>query len=340
MEFGEFLVEEVLADVPHRQWVFSIPKMLRPWFLFDRGLLGDMCAIVWKLLSKFIVTSTDKAKASGAKAASVMSIQTFGEQVNFNPHIHVIAADGCFTDGGFSEAWAYDIRVLEDAFTDAIFTLLEDKGLHENRVEMIRSWHHSGFHVYRGSQIPAEDKEGLERLCRYIVRCPFAMSSMTYYKDTAQVAYLGKTTGATKVYPAVDFLARLVVQIPAPREQMVRYYGFYSNKARGQRKKAGAADGADIEVLPAKKLSSRSWAQLIAKVYLDDPLVCPKCGGQMKILAFIEQDDVIVKILMHFGLWEGLQEHPVAHAPPLGFVEYYEEEHSQLLPAEYEYEAC
>ena len=148
LEFGEFLVKEVLTEVPHRQWVFSIPKLLRPWFLYDRKLLGDMCSIVWKLLSKFMVASTNNTGAPDVKAASVMSIQTFGEQVNFNPHIHVICADGCFTeDGKFTEAWAYDTKALEDAFADAIFSLLQDKGLDEGRARMIRSWHHSGFNV-------------------------------------------------------------------------------------------------------------------------------------------------------------------------------------------------
>ena len=75
-------------------------------------------------------------------------------------------------------------------------------------------------------------------------------------------------------------------------------------------------------------------------MYLDDPLICPKCAGTMKILAFIEQDDVIAKILKHFGLWELLNRlATTAHAPPLDFVEYYAEEYSGLLPAEYEYEA-
>ena len=93
-------------------------------------------------------------------------------------------------------------------------------------------------------------------------------------------------------------------------------------------------------MLPAKKLSSKAWARLIAKVYLADPLLCPKCNGQMKVIAFIEQDDVIYKILRHLGLLECLRERPVAHAPPVDFEEYYAEEHSQLLPVEYEYEAC
>ena len=35
-----------------------------------------------------------------------------------------------------------------------------------------------------------------------------------------------------------------------------------------------------------------------------DPLTCPKCGGIMRILAFIEEAAVIRKILDHLGLWD------------------------------------
>ena len=44
---------------------------------------------------------------------------------------------------------------------------------------------------------------------------------------------------------------------------------------------------------------------LIKRVYEFDPLICPECGGQMKVVAFIEppQADVIEKILRHCGLW-------------------------------------
>jgi hypothetical protein len=46
---------------------------------------------------------------------------------------------------------------------------------------------------------------------------------------------------------------------------------------------------------------------LIKRVYEVDPLECPKCGGPMKIIGFIERDqsDVIERILHHCGLWEG-----------------------------------
>ena len=50
---------------------------------------------------------------------------------------------------------------------------------------------------------------------------------------------------------------------------------------------------------------SQNWAMLIKRVFEVDPLLCLKCGGQMKVVTFIEppQADVIEKILCHCGLW-------------------------------------
>ncbi|PIP08187.1 MAG: hypothetical protein CO012_03525 [Syntrophobacterales bacterium CG_4_8_14_3_um_filter_49_14] len=41
VEFGEWLCMDVLKKVPHRHFVFSIPKILRRYFMYDRKLLAD-----------------------------------------------------------------------------------------------------------------------------------------------------------------------------------------------------------------------------------------------------------------------------------------------------------
>ena len=53
---------------------------------------------------------------------------------------------------------------------------------------------------------------------------------------------------------------------------------------------------------------------LIKRVYEVDPLKCDQCGGEMKVVAFIEppRGDVIEKILRHCGLWDPL----TARGPP------------------------
>ncbi len=58
----------------------------------------------------------------------------------------------------------------------------------------------------------------------------------------AKVLYESKDGKTSKTFDALDWLAQLVTHIPHKGEQMVRYYGFYSNKSRGLRKKAGTDD--------------------------------------------------------------------------------------------------
>jgi hypothetical protein len=107
---------------------------------------------------------------------------------------------------------------------------------------------------------------------------------------------------------------------------MVRYYGFYSNKSRGLRKKAATDD--QVPALIESEISSKefrkNWARLIQKIYNVNPLLCPKCLGFMKIISFIEDDQVISKILKHLGLWEVKQRPPPrANAPhPKIYIDY------------------
>ena len=106
-----------------------------------------------------------------------------------------------------------------------------------------------------------------------------------------------------------------------PGMQMVRYYGWYSNKMRGQRAKAANTAAApeqvniDEEDTPYRKLARMRWGALLKRVFEVDPLRCEKCGGEMKIVAFIErrdQPDIVERILKHCGLWD----RPASRAPP------------------------
>jgi hypothetical protein len=68
---------------------------------------------------------------------------------------------------------------------------------------------------------------------------------------------------------------------------MVRYYGLYANAHRGKIKKASLA-AFPLRIIEDKlrRIPSKGWAEMIRKVYEVDPMVCPKCGGTMKVIAF------------------------------------------------------
>jgi len=113
------------------------------------------------------------------------------------------------------------------------------------------------------------------------------------------------------VLPPLDFIAEFTQHIPPKGSHLIRYYGWYSNKARGLRKKAEAEQQADPpgqseSSSPPASRCSQTWAMLIKRVYEIDPMICPKCGQDMAIVSFIEppQAEVIEKILRHCGLWQ------------------------------------
>ncbi len=64
---------------------------------------------------------------------------------------------------------------------------------------------------------------------------------------------------------------------------------------------SGTSDQSD-SLLPLAGSISRGWAEMIKKIYEVDPLLCPRCGGQMSILTFIEEPKIIDKIIRHLNL--------------------------------------
>jgi hypothetical protein len=83
--------------------------------------------------------------------------------------------------------------------------------------------------------------------------------------------------------------------VPDKGEQMVRYYGYYSNVSRGERKKQNQDKWIPciLESEGSSKEYRKNWARLIQKIYEIAPLTCPKCQGQMRIIAFIEDEELI-----------------------------------------------
>jgi len=74
--FGALLAETVLAPVPHRHFTFTIPKMLRPYFRFHRGLIKELCRIAHRCLAEFQRTTLGLPEGT---TGVVMAIQERGQ---------------------------------------------------------------------------------------------------------------------------------------------------------------------------------------------------------------------------------------------------------------------
>jgi len=123
--------------------ITSFPTLfliLRIYFLFNRKLLKELSRISWEVIREYYINTCIK---DGGKPAAVAVIQTFGDYLSFNPHMHILAADGCFGGDGFFYVPSIDIDTesIEKLFIHRIFKMLLAKGLIAERViELISSW--------------------------------------------------------------------------------------------------------------------------------------------------------------------------------------------------------
>jgi hypothetical protein len=324
------LADDVLQPVGHAQWVMTVPKMLRPYFLHHRDLLGGLARAAWYTAEEMIRAA---AADDELQPGMVVVVQTAGDLANWHPHVHALVSRGGWTRDWWWVGVPYvDEHAAELLFRHKVLRLLQDEGLlSEERTELLLSWRHSGFSVHTGVRVEPEDAPALERLTRYILRPPISLERMQW-DGRGEVCYrrksghdgAGSFAAGQEALDPLDFLARVIMHIPEPRRHLVRYYGAYSNAARGRRRRqvdavneaGGGGEPAPMVLRsrdPDARTLRRRWASLIKRVYEVDPLVCPACGGEMRIIAFIVDPKVVDWILEHLARAEG---QPPQRGPP------------------------
>ena len=294
--FAEHLYSEVLKPVPHRHMVFSLPKRLRPFFKYERKHCTLLFDAAWATIKELYA-----AVLPEGDPGATMALQTAGDSINFNPHLHAIVSDGVFdAAGNFHRLPAFSAEAFTKLFAHKVLAAMRAAGvIDQSVIDSILSWQHSGFSVWAGEPIAHDNANSLQFLARYIDRGPVANSRIEITDDI--LSYL-TADGVAHEFSPLDFLARLTPHVPRKWESTVRYFGEYSHRRRGERKKqlaAGLSPADEITLPPPDEDTpkpSKTWAALIKKIYEVDPLVCEKCGGTMKIVAFIQDQAEMKKI--------------------------------------------
>ena len=169
----------------------------------------------------------------------------------------------------------------------------------------------AGFSLHAGVATRAHERDKLERLCRYIARPAVSAKRLSMTRN-GQVRYELKTpwrNGTTHViFEPLDFISRLVALIPKPRVNLTRFHGVFAPNShyramvtpakRGRGKKTKAKDDKQDQT-PAERHAAMTWAQRLKRVFNIDIETCAECGGDVKIIACIEDPAVIQKILAH-----------------------------------------
>lgn len=121
--------------------------------------------------------------------------------------------------------------------------LKKERLIDDTFIKMMMSWRHtSGFSVHNKMRIKPDDEKGIENLSQYIIRNTFSLAKLGYNDGTPTVIYRSKTShGKNKknfrVFSPLEFIAAITQRVSGSSFQLVRYYGWYSNRMRGDRKK-------------------------------------------------------------------------------------------------------
>jgi putative transposase len=187
---------------------------------------------------------------------------------------------------------------------------------------------YAGFSLHAGIGVEAEQRDKLERLARYVSRPPVAVERLELTAQ-GQVRYRLKTPyrdGTTHiVLEPLDFIARLAALIPPPRVHLTRFHGVFAAHAalRAAITPAGRGAGAPSRAAPAEpgcKDARMNWARRLKRVFGIEIEQCVRCGGRLKVLASIEEPELIERILAHRREQGGAGDTPAcslgARAPP------------------------
>ena len=341
VETAAHLVDHVIPRLPVRQWVLSLPWRLR-YHLDDAKLQNAVLHSFLSAIEQGLRQSLPETEGqTETHIGAVVFIHRFGGLLNAHLHFHVVVIDGVFC-GEDAEPLHFEetpltpeqVARIGQTIGKRITKLFVRRGfLDKAEGEALHNApHDGGFSLDANVRIEANDRQGLERLLRYCARPAFAQERLRQI-DPEHLVYESKKPGpggkVSVLLTPHQLLDRLAALIPPPRRHRHRYYGVLAPNsphraavtalaaAESARDEGQVEAKAEREESPASQAARYVWALLIARIYEVFPLICPKCGGVMKIIAFIDEGEAIREILAHLGEPVDPPRIATARGPPL-----------------------
>ncbi|MFA8994800.1 transposase [Clostridioides difficile] len=271
-----------LINVRHRHIVFTIPKELRIYFGKDRSKLKILPQCAAKAVTTWM---RDLNKSEEFIPGIVTVIHTFGRDLKWNPHVHMMVTEG---GTGNKTEWRHIEHIsylalrkrwqklLLDSLTELVGNYSEAKRL-KSKLYKDKD---KGFYVHAKTQIKSA-KIAAKYIGRYVGRPAIAESRIIKY-DGKTVTYKYTRHEDDKVVvetvTAHEFLKKVIIHIPEKHFKMIRYFGIYSRRSR---KKDIFIKMLSDKILKIRK-SIAKWEYRILAAFGVDPCKCPKCGSTMK----------------------------------------------------------
>jgi hypothetical protein len=300
-------VAEKLIECPHRQFVFTIPKEYRNYYQKYRGLLNVLFATANQTFNNLLGNSKGIAKKEKRKLGFVSFLHTYGRDMKWNPHLHILIAEQMLINN--NELKKFDYFHFDLIRKTYMFNLLNNtyKYLREYKIskkeltnlyflnKTLKETYNKGFYVH-GPHLRNSSISSVKAIAKYIARyashpaiserriikIDYQADMITWFYDPHEDDDIKdeelKQGRQIITEPVFDFIKRLIIHIPNKGFQQIRYYGFYSNKSTFKK---------DTSLFTKKQLKAMEndtlWIRGLLNTFGYTPLLCSVCGNRLHL---------------------------------------------------------
>jgi predicted RNA-binding Zn-ribbon protein involved in translation (DUF1610 family) len=275
-------IKNTMYNVRHRHIVFTVPEEIRDLFRVDRKLLKLLMDEAAKLMLEYFQR---QRKTTKWVPGIVCVLHTFGRDLKWNPHVHMLVTEGAIVEG---EEWKklefIKYEILRNSWKYKMSKIVMDKyGKNKNtRAKMNKIYRETenGFYVYAKPNLMSPT--GIARyIGRYVSRPVIAESRIIKYEGR-KVTYCYERHEDNKYVEeeitAKGFIGKMLMHVPDRQFKMVRYYGVYSRRSKKKNKKVMK----ELKRIMHKNNISRTFEERIKKAFGIEIFKCPNCGERME----------------------------------------------------------
>ena len=233
-----------------------------------------------------------QSQKSGAVPGILVVVHTFGRDLKFNPHVHLLMTEGGLRGGQWEPIPFLPYALLRKKWQYHLLTEIKGcwaKSREDSRfIDRLFKDNVRGFYVNGESQM-SSSRYAARYIGRYIARPALAEHKITGYDGQRVTFWYESHEEKRRVYRCLEvreFIERLIDHIPLKGFKMVRHYGLYARRSKGivleilRKSRKFLQQSFAFLSAPAKGLS---WRQRLIRTFGQDPLVCPRCGEEMAL---------------------------------------------------------
>lgn len=260
-------------ETPYFHITFTVSDILRPFFLllgYERGVL--FTAAKETILSWFA--------EQGVKPAIVMVMHTYGRDLKFHPHIHMIVSAGGIDEKGVWRSMEFlPYAMLRKRWKTKLLVAVKPRLKNDSQIQQMfqKEWYvNVGIRLFGV-------KATIGYVGRYTKKPVLAESRIVGYDGKhVTIIFTDYNDGGTVRWsmPVEKFISLLIQHMPPKQFKMIRYAGIVASRV----KKIYQEKLQPLFRYLEKAVVKLTWRMRKWKRTGKDPLACGRCGREMQLV--------------------------------------------------------